>query len=133
MTPKEALKGIKQAIAEHLHLKTGVSVEKHFEYLQYDTEIDIVEQALTELEELKRYPTADEVCEALGEFYKWKVSYSNERYNHMFYFEESKLGVLRFMNNGVYFIQSDYHKTNDLPPHLITLLGRFYENEVKKK
>ena len=54
MTPKEALRGIKQAIAEHLHLKTGVSVEKHFEYLQYDTEIIIIEQALTELEELKR-------------------------------------------------------------------------------
>lgn len=54
MTPKEALKGIKQAIAEHLHKQTGVSVEKHFEYLQNDTEIDIVDKALTELEELKR-------------------------------------------------------------------------------
>ena len=53
MTPKEALKGIKQAIAEHLHKQTGVNVEKHFEYLQYDTEIDIIDKALTELEELR--------------------------------------------------------------------------------
>ena len=53
MTPKEALKGIKQAIAEHLHKQTGVNVEKHFEYLQYDTEIDIVDKALTELEDLR--------------------------------------------------------------------------------
>ena len=53
MTPKEALKGIKQVIAEHLHKQTGVNVEKHFEYLQYDTEIDIVDKALTELEDLR--------------------------------------------------------------------------------
>ena len=55
MTPKEALKGIKQAIAEHLHKQTGVNVEKHFEYLQYDTEIDIVDKALNDLERLKRF------------------------------------------------------------------------------
>lgn len=55
MTPKEALKGIKQAIAEHLHKQTGVSVEKHFEYLQYDTEIDIVDKALNDLERLKKF------------------------------------------------------------------------------
>jgi len=52
MTPKEALKGIKQAIAEHLHKQTGVSVEKHFEY---DTEIDIVDKALNDLERLKKF------------------------------------------------------------------------------
>ena len=50
----EALKGIKQAIAKHLHKQTGVSVEKHFEYLKNDTEISIIEQALNELEELKQ-------------------------------------------------------------------------------
>ena len=55
MTPKEALKGIKQAIAEHLHKQTGVNVEKHFEYLQYDTEIDIVDKALNDLERLKKF------------------------------------------------------------------------------
>lgn len=54
MTPKEALEGIKQAIAEHLHKQTGVSVEKHFEYLQYDTEIEVVTNALNELERLKK-------------------------------------------------------------------------------
>ncbi len=55
MTPKEALKGIKQTIAEHLHKQTGVNVEKHFEYLQYDTEIDIVDKALNDLERLKKF------------------------------------------------------------------------------
>lgn len=89
------------------------------------------EKIKKELEELKRYPTSEEVCGALSKYYGDIVSYSNERHNHMFYFEESKLGILRLLNNGVYFIQSDYHKTNALPPHLITLIGRFYANEVK--
>ena len=53
MTAKEAFKEIKLGIAKHLSKQTGYSVEKHFEYLQYDTDIDIVAQALTELEELK--------------------------------------------------------------------------------
>lgn len=60
------LKGIKQAIAEHLHKQTGVSVEKHFEYLQNDTEISIIEQALTP-------PTADEVCKELSEWLNKEV------------------------------------------------------------
>ena len=55
MTPKEALKGIKQAIAEHLHKQTGENVEKHFKYLQYVTEIDIVDKALNDLERLKKF------------------------------------------------------------------------------
>ena len=55
MTPKEALKGIKQAIAEHLHKQTGENVEKHFKYLQYVTEIDIIDKALNELERLKKF------------------------------------------------------------------------------
>jgi hypothetical protein len=122
MTPKEALKGIKQAIAEHLHLKTGVSVEKHFEYLQYDTEIDIVEQALTELEELKRYPTADEVCEALSEYYHYEVEYSKRDMTF-----ESELSWYACFKDGVIDFGGD-----KLPPHLITLIGRFYEGVEKK-
>ena len=51
----EALKGIKQAIAEHLHKQTGVSVEKHFEYLKNDTEIEVVTNAINELERLKKF------------------------------------------------------------------------------
>ena len=127
MTPKEALKGIKLAIAEHLHKQTGVSVEKHFEYLAYDTEISVVEQALNELEALKKPPAVEEVCMELSRHYKEQVSYSNERHNHMFYFEKSRLGIVVLLFENINFIRGDYHKTNDLPPHLITLIGRFYE------
>lgn len=64
MTPKEALKGIKLSIAKHLHEQTGVSVEKHFEYLQNDTEIDIVDKALTEFEKLKERDTPMKLTQA---------------------------------------------------------------------
>ena len=49
----ETFERIKLALAKHLSEDTGVSVEKHLEYLENDTDIMNVEQALTELEELK--------------------------------------------------------------------------------
>ena len=162
MTPKEALKGIKLAIAEHLHKQTGVSVEKHFEYLTNDTEISIVEQALNELERLKKFketfdnyelakkqdfisyenwlecekeletlkksPTVEEVCKALSEYSNTNVYYS---YGGFFYRKE------QFYNQP--FLIANKYKSgliemtkNVLPPHLITLIGRFYQSlEVK--
>lgn len=131
MASKEALEKIstKQVAIELFNIVSNGKYDMN-DLVSY---FDRIDKALTELEALKRYPTADEVCKTLSDFYKEKVSYSNERHNHMFYLDESKLGVLRFMNNGVYFIQSDYHKTNLLPPHLITLIGRFYEGLEKEK
>ena len=121
MTNKYKWKTIIGVIGVWLH--NHPNQKKH--NIEFHTdELEYIKKALTP-------PTADEVCKALSEYYKWEVSYSNERHNHMFYFEESKLGVLRLLNNGVYFIQSDYHKTNALPPHLITLIGRFYEGLEK--
>ena len=54
MTNQEALDGIKKALAKYLSEKTGISEEKHFEYLQYDTEIDIIQSALAELSAIKQ-------------------------------------------------------------------------------
>lgn len=86
----------------------------------------IIKQALTP-------PTADEVCKALSEYYHSEVSYSNERHNHMFYFEESRLGILRYYDGRVVFIHSDYHKTNNLPPYIVVLIGKFYESLEEKE
>lgn len=76
-------------------------------------------------------PTADEVCEALSEFYRDEVSYDNERHNHMFYFEKSRLGILRYFDGKLDFIHSSYHNTNYLPPHLIEMIGKFYKSLEK--
>ena len=114
----KALKGIRKAIAEHLHKQTGVSVEKHFEYLQNDTEISIVEKALTP-------PTVEEVCKVLSEFVGREVSYTNKQFHYIIKNTQVLMFVTETYNNktfslGVY-----------LPPHLITLIGRFYEGEIR--
>ena len=107
----EALKGIKQAIAEHLHKQTGVSVEKHFEYLQYDTEIDIIAKALTP-------PTSDEVCKALSEYYGKKVTFKDNVfwYKTIIYDNEQWVRDVSL---------KDLSKDNR--GDLITLIGRFYD------
>ncbi len=117
MTPKEALKGIKQAIAEHLHKQTGVNVEKHFKYLQNDTEISIVERALTP-------PTADEVIKALSEYYGRKVVFRDNAFwyktiifNNEIWVREVSLKDLSKDNRG----------------DLITMIGKFCESLDGKK
>lgn len=117
MTPKEALKGIKQAIAEYLHKQTGVSVEKHFEYLQYDTEISIVEQALTP-------PTPDEVCNALSEYFKlrtYEYDIVQKKFKRVFSKNEYYYIVNFDINGNIKLFEV-------LPPHLITMIGKFYES-----
>ena len=109
----EALKGIKQAIAKHLHKQTGVSVEKHFEYLQNDTEISIIEQAITP-------PTADEVCKALSEYFGEEV----------IFLVNDKEFVIKCNIGYKYIVETDdvlYYIKVGLPLYLITLIGRFYE------
>ncbi len=114
----EALKGIKQAIAEHLHKQTGVSVEKHFEHLQNDTEISIVEQALTP-------PTEDEVIKALSKYFAKDVRY----YAKQFYFIEYEGKAWerpRFITETL--DDGSWSVNECLPPHLITMIGKFYES-----
>lgn len=131
MTPKELLREIKSR-HESLYDRYYCTEKYHFNEnnkFLYDD----LEQALNELEALKKPPTVDELCKALSEHYKEQVSYSNERHNHLFYFEKSRLGIVLLRHGNIDFYQSDYHKTNYLPPHLITLIGRFYEGlEVKE-
>ena len=113
----EALNGIKKVLAKYISEKTGVSEEKHFEYLQYDTEIDIIAKALTP-------PTADEVCKALSMEYKNHVMFEVDY--KQFIVTMTRPIVMQYeiteYKNGCVRIQPDY-----LKPHLITLIGRFYQ------
>jgi hypothetical protein len=79
-------------------------------------------ECVTELEKSLTPPTADEVCKALGEhFHSDSVRYSNitlmfEMYDQIIC-KISQFGIVYFMDG--------------LPPHLITLIGCFYEGEIK--
>ena len=113
MTPKEAFKGLCDlSRVDNEDFKMWVG-------LRHD-----VEQALTKLEELKRYPTSEEVCEALSEYLKEPIKYVrtsfvNER-------ETAEVCGLFGLDN---YDLVDFN--TPLPPHLITLIGRFYEGLEK--
>jgi hypothetical protein len=70
----------------------------------------IIKQSLTP-------PTEQEVCEALGEHFGKEVTYSKKTSG--FY-----LGKKRITS---YFPHNKYLIRCYLPPHLITLIGQFYE------
>jgi hypothetical protein len=107
MTPKEAFKDL------------FLDVWKRDE--ETNKKQSIVLNALTELEELKRYPTSEEVCEALSEYYHYEVEYSKRDMTF-----ESELSWYACFKDGVIDFGGD-----KLPPHLITLIGRFYEGVGK--
>lgn len=70
----------------------------------------------SELEALKKPPTADEVCKALSEFIDREVTYDDAK----------KDFVDGYRNSVEHFLFDSYHLKN-IPPHLITMIGRFYE------
>ena len=115
-------------------------------------DFEIIKQALTELETLKSQnrnaykegyeqgkfdarmeetPTADEICKALSEWLKEKIFLKED---NSFYY--TKIG--KFYNNDVVICEWNlrdktitFYQSN-IPPHLITLIGKFYEKEVGK-
>lgn len=82
-----------------------------------------VEQALNELEELKRYPTSEEVCEALSEYIKRPIEYYAVAKQFLIRCSNGYHEIARLHGNG----EISFDITYCLPPHLITLIGRFYE------
>ena len=104
----------------------------------FKEEFDSIDKSLTELEELKRYPTADEVCVELD---KWYIEATGDlliaNINDFTYDENEKRFYKRMLNkpHQMTICRLD---TNDcvqlrepLSPHLITLIGRFYEGLEK--
>ena len=116
MTPKEALNKAWDLV--------------HEKYPSNDEEIQLVryaikraidsEQVLTELEELKRYPTADEVCEALSKYWGNQVQYDERHCLFEMYVGDNTWKPIELLRM----------RTNK--PSLITLIGRFYEGIEKK-
>ena len=76
-------------------------------------------------------PTADEVCKAFGEYYKQQIYYLKDNYHNGFHFKDSWF-IVKFEDGVVRFTVNSFIMANSLPPHLITLIGKFYEGGVKK-
>ena len=79
---------------------------------EYQHLVDIVEEALTP-------PTKEEVCRALSDCFGLDIIYSGGEFipkipeDYYFY-------IVTVVDNGIVF-------TDALPPHLVTLVGKFYE------
>lgn len=129
MTPKEKFQLLKYLILE-------APLDKH-NIGELETKCDLyandIEQALTELESIKRYPTAKEVCGALSKYLKAEVKYiPHPIRKNGFYLVDSGLYLVSLGDdNQVNFSYNNWIKFNQLPPSLIVLIGRFYEG-VKK-
>jgi hypothetical protein len=66
-------------------------------------------------------PTEEEVCKALSDELGENVLYNNG----IFYGERNNMSVCQFVNR-----KKDIAFDIALPPHLITLVGRFYEGVI---
>ena len=121
----EALEVIKQAIAETISLQlTNVSL------VSVNTDlVKEMREVRKELEALKKSPTVEEVIIALSEALEQDVVYSDK--THEFYYTLENTECIMFITEtygdglwslGVY-----------LPPHLITMIGKFYESLEDEK
>jgi hypothetical protein len=147
MTPKQALKWLflkaskqhrqlweiklTKPYDERKRLVDEITSDLDDHYGELNDTFYTIDQALTKLEELKRYPTADEVCKALGEYLERTVKMDID--NTFYYSDKNKLGEYDEIICG-YGWEHKHHTVGfdmDLPPHLITLIGRFYEGLEK--
>ena len=82
-------------------------------------DINEAEFAIKKLKEVVTPPTEKEVCKALNEHLKGEIIYDWE--NKRFEFEIDGTEVVRMTWRGTVRLNSSF------PPHLIVLIGRFYE------
>lgn len=122
MTPKEALEKLVKNVVTSTDEETWKLLTEDSKYpLKQLEEYKLIVQTLTELEALKRYPTADEVCEALSEYHLFDMV------------EYDKKTQTFYSGDNICYMGIDYQDKPiiifdyELPPHLITLIGRFYE------
>jgi hypothetical protein len=77
-------------------------------------------KALTELEELKRYPTSEEVCEAIQEDIQWSCQFEDNQFK----FIDGEQYIVKMQNGRIVYNMSPTPKTN-------YLIIRFYEGVGK--
>ncbi len=147
MTPKEALEAIRKELQDRLEFPINLTPEyrlvnkalTELEALQAEHEAlkkDVarllkinrdLRPFIEELEALKKPPTVEEVCKALSEHLAIDVSYGAKQFYYTIENTECIMFVTETYGDGLWSI-NEY-----LPPHLITLIGRFYEGlEVKE-
>jgi len=92
----------------------------------------IVENALNRLAKIETPPTKQEVCEALSEYFKEVWEYYEDSKTFAGFNSHKLIWLGRYKEGDI------PSSLQALPPHLITMIGRFYEaceealKEIKK-
>ena len=103
----EAFRKLMERLSNNVTIKEWDLCNKDMQIVE-----DFIEQALTP-------PTAEEVCKALSEYYGFEVMYKG-----LDFFPKERLSCLTCV---VAMVDGCIDFADPLPPHLITLIGRFYE------
>ncbi len=103
-----------EALKDLIKRNNALKNEGHF-HIGKDT-LDTISQALTP-------PTQEEVCKALSDYLGEKMIYLGFDFVNV---DITKIAVQFNLKN------KNIELYVELPPHLITMIGRFYENEVQE-
>jgi hypothetical protein len=109
-------------------MTTLEALEIVLNYKSWDTQLDVPiflegepKEAYDLLVKALTPPTADEVCGAIQRFYGGTIKYEKVSFN-LYGYSNAPITLVR-LNDGELLFHSKY----TLRPHLITLIGRFYE------
>lgn len=117
------------ALTELEQLREEVKTRK----VNEDILVKDVLELTTELRELRATPTADEVCEALSDYCKKTVYYTNLDFDIergfviQWYKEVKSVRDIKLVSGT----KDRLHFYKELPPHLINLISRFYMGQTE--
>lgn len=113
-------------------LKKVIKENKDIEF-RYSVIIERMEERIRQYDNQNATPpTEQEVCEALSEYLEREVKINNDK--TFYYTEQRQIGECDEIICG-YGWDHEYNTIGfelDLPSHLITMIGRFYESEAHK-
>ena len=89
----------------------------------FDDAVSTLRKALTP-------PTQEEVCKALSEYIQWDVIYIKHNKEFMMKIDDTSIDNTSIVKVNMF---GSVKFNAPLNARLITLIGRFYENEVKEK
>ena len=119
----EALKNIVNEISNYK--LRGLGDENWLGIQDVMRDIDVLEKALTP-------PTAEELCEELGEYYEVKVMFESNEFYYKDRYSNSNVGIVGLRTKKVKekVVKNCVDFYPELPPTLIKRIAQFYENEV---
>lgn len=110
-------------------LEAIFEIERKLNTATFRIDAEYIEEELELLKKTLTAPTADEVCKALIEYFK-KSKY-HSYIDTVYYSEDGKYFYTEDENRNLIELIFDNYYIHEISPHLITMIGRFYEGLEK--